>query len=139
MIGTKKQETKFNKNAAADPNAFNTIAYGTFVNGNIKSEGDMKINGKLEGNIVATGKVLIGKTGIVIGNVECTRSDISGTVEGKLIIKEILSLKASAKVVGDIITPKMSIEPGASFDGTCKMSNKGEIISAPKIDIKKKP
>ncbi len=138
MIGTKKQETKAKKPSVVDPNAFNTIAYGTSVSGNINSDGDMKINGTLEGNIIAKGKVLIGQTGIVKGNIECTKSDISGTVEGKLIIKEILSVKSTAKISGDIITSKLSVEPGATFDGTCKMNNKGGLSSAPKVDTNKK-
>ncbi len=53
----------------------------------------------------------------------CKNSEVSGIVEGKIIVGQLLNLKASSKIFGDIVTVKLSIEPGAVFSGNCKMSD----------------
>jgi cytoskeletal protein CcmA (bactofilin family) len=65
---------------------------------------------------------VIGPTGKVKGEVFCKNSEVSGIVEGKISVGQLLTLKNSSKIVGDIITFKLSIEPGAKFTGNCKMS-----------------
>ena len=111
------------KNQTPNPGALNIISEGTKIVGDLISDGDIRINGTHEGNITVAGKVLIGTSGKVAGNMQCKSSEISGTVTGKIIVKELLSLKATAKINGDIITDKLSVEPGAEFNGTCKMNN----------------
>jgi cytoskeletal protein CcmA (bactofilin family) len=73
------------------------------------------------GSITSSGKVVIGETGKMEGEINCETSNISGTVKGKVTVKDILSLQASARINGDIETNKLSIEPGASFTGSCNM------------------
>ena len=92
------------------------------------------MDGKLKGSINTKGKVVVGSTGMVDGDVVCDNADISGELKGKISVSELLSLKSTAKLDGDIITNKLAIEPGASFSGSCGM---GGVIKDIK-DVEKK-
>jgi cytoskeletal protein CcmA (bactofilin family) len=102
--------------------AINLISNGTDITGDIKSTGDIRIDGTLSGNLATKGKVVIGTTGKVKGEIICRNSEVSGSIEGKITVNQLLILKASSKILGDIATSKLSIEPGAIFSGNCKMS-----------------
>ena len=106
-----------------DNTTINLISNGTDITGDIKSNGDIRIDGSLKGNLSTKGKVVVGPTGKVNGEVTCRNSEISGIIEGKITVGQLLNLKASSKILGDITTSKLSIEPGAIFSGTCKMSD----------------
>jgi cytoskeletal protein CcmA (bactofilin family) len=110
---------KYNEAEAA---AINLVSSGTDITGDVKSSGDLRIDGTLNGNLNTKGKVVIGPTGRVNGEVICKNSEVSGTVEGKITVHQLLILKISSKIFGDIVTSKLSIEPGAIFSGNCKMS-----------------
>ena len=101
--------------------AINIITDGTLVKGDITATGDFRLDGTLEGNIQLNGKLVVGDSGVVNGNVLCQNANIIGTVNGNLSVKELLSLSASARVRGDILINKLSIEPGAVFSGKCRM------------------
>jgi len=124
-LGKKKSETMANYQENAI-NSINSFAQGTEITGEVKSAGDVRIDGKLKGNVNIKGRLVIGATGHVEGEIICANCDISGTVSGKITVSELLSLKSSANINGDIITKKISIEPGAMFTGTCKMDGKQE-------------
>ena len=76
---------------------------------------------EVESNIQLNGKLVVGDSGVVNGNVLCVNANIIGTVNGNLSVKELLSLNATARVKGDILINKLSIEPGAVFTGKCRM------------------
>ena len=99
----------------------NMIGAGTVINGDIQSNGDIRIDGTLKGSVKTDGKLVVGEAGTVEGDVSCDNADISGSLSAKITVSQLLSLKASAKLDGDIITNKLSIEPGASFSGSCSM------------------
>ncbi len=111
---------KFNE---PDNTTINLISNGTEITGDIKSNGDIRIDGSLNGNLNTKGKVVIGTTGKVKGEVICKNSEVSGILEGKITVGQLLNLKASSKINGEIVTNKLSIEPGAVFSGNCKMSD----------------
>ncbi len=113
-----------NKNQPVDASSVNLIGGGTKITGDITSAGDVRIDGHLSGNIVIAGKFVLGPNGMVEGNISSASADISGEVKGKVNVTEILSLKSSARINGDIITGKLAIEPGALFTGTCTMGAK---------------
>ncbi len=113
-----------NKNQSVDASSVNLIGNGTKIVGDITSAGDFRIDGHLTGNIVTTGKFVLGISGVVDGNVTAVNADLSGEVKGKVNVSEMLSLKNSAKISGDIVTGKLAIEPGALFTGTCNMGAK---------------
>ena len=106
-----------------DNTTINLISNGTEITGDIKSNGDIRVDGSLTGNLNTKGKVVIGPTGKIKGEVLCKNSEVSGIIEGKISVVQLLNLKASSKILGDIATSKLSIEPGARFTGTCKMSD----------------
>ncbi len=99
----------------------NIITAGTTIKGDIVATGDFRLDGTLEGKIQLNGKLVIGDTGLVKGNILCQNANIIGTVDGNLSVKELLSLHSTARVKGDIIINKLSIEPGAVFTGKCQM------------------
>lgn len=99
----------------------NIIGKNTSIIGDIISEGDFRIDGKIEGTIKTTGRVVIGKSGSVSGKVECNNSDIEGKFSGELFVLSLLTLKSSAKISGNVLIGKLSVEPGAEFNATCAM------------------
>jgi cytoskeletal protein CcmA (bactofilin family) len=111
-------------------NSSNTIGKGTFLEGNIETFGNIRIEGKVVGNIKSKSKVALGNQSHVQGNIIAQNADIEGEVKGKLEIFEVLVLKATAVINGDIHTGKMVVEPGAVFNGTCKM---GAVVKDIKI------
>ena len=109
------------KNQEHDNNGINLIGSGTSIKGDINSDGDIRIDGNLTGNLTTKGKVVIGNTGKINGEIRCKNADISGKIEGKIYVSELMQLKASSKFLGEITTNKLAIEPGAGFTGSCKM------------------
>ena len=101
--------------------AVNMIGAGTIITGDIVSKGDIRVDGTLKGSVNTEGKVVLGREGVIEGDVVCKDADISGTIKAKITVSQLLSLKANAKLNGDIIANKLSIEPGAAFSGSCSM------------------
>lgn len=116
------------------PDRLNRIVEGTEVRGNIRTESNIRIDGVLHGNLETHGRVVIGSTGFIKGEVVCMDADIEGNIEGNIRISNQLCLRATAKVTGNITTGKIVIENGAEFDGNCKMSN-GKNVSELAKDI----
>ena len=110
----------------------NLIGTGTMIEGNIVSNGDIRIDGSLKGNLTTKGKAIVGDTGKIIGEVNCKNFEVEGTVEGKLVVVDLLSLRAKSKILGDISTSKLAIEPGAVFTGKCDMSGSNQYLNATK-------
>ena len=133
---TNKNETMKKSETTA---SVNMIGAETIITGDIISKADIRIDGTLKGSINTEGKVVLGREGMIEGDVICEDADISGTIKAKITVSQLLSLKTTAKLKGDIITNKLSIEPGAAFSGSCSM---GAVIKdlkdAGKIEQKEK-
>jgi len=99
----------------------NSIMEGTSIEGEVRSDSNIRIDGRVKGIINVRGRLIVGTSGVVEGDVTCQSSDIEGTVMGKINCQDLLSLKATAKLTGDINTKKLAIEPGAIFTGNCSM------------------
>ena len=110
------------KSVEIESPSINLFGAGTIVKGEITSNGDFRIDGTLIGTINSKGKVVIGTTGIVEGEIICQNADISGVIKARVTVAELLALKSTAQLTGDIITNKLSVEPGAKFSGACSMS-----------------
>ena len=114
--------TKEEKKAADEiTNSTNNIGKGTVVEGNIEASGNIRIEGKIIGNLKSKSKAALGQSSVVDGNVIAQNADVEGTVRGKVEITDLLVLKSTATVHGDISTGKLVVEPGAVFNGSCKM------------------
>ena len=114
---------KNDKKSAASQDNFsaNTIQAGTSINGEVNSEGSIRIDGKLDGSLNTKGKLVVGNTGVITGDVLCQNANIEGRIDGKLAVKEMLILKQSAVIHGDISTLKLVVEEGAIFNGKIVM------------------
>lgn len=119
------KQSKENSSTGSRPEAvgssINLIGAGTVIEGDIRSNGDIRIDGSVYGHVISKAKVVIGNTGLVEGDVTCQNADVSGTVKGKTSVSELLFLKASSKISGDIVTGKLVVEVGATFTGSCNM------------------
>lgn len=118
---------------------FNRIVTGTKIKGELNADTDIRIDGTVDGNINSKGKVVLGKTGIITGELNCVNAEIEGKVNAQIKVTELLSLKASAKVEGDVITKKIAIEPGAVLSGSIDMNQSSNYnqSKAPDVKIKK--
>ena len=115
------------RNNEVQTTAVNLVCDGTSINGNIDATRDIRIDGFVKGKITVKGKVVIGPTGKVEGDITCQTIDVSGRVEGNILVSELISLKSSSMILGNINTVKISVEPGAKFTGTCKMGNEASM------------
>jgi len=100
------------------------IARGTFIKGNVRSNGNIRIEGKIVGDIITDDKVSIGESSFIEGKIEAKDAEVAGEVKGKLEITNLLTLKNSSVINGNIITNKLEIESGAVFKGNCKTGTK---------------
>ena len=115
---TNNQEYKSGKSRTMERNVI--AKNSTFV-GEITSDGDFRVDGILEGTLKTKGKVIIGVDGFIKGTIEATNAEIEGRFSGQLSIANILTIKATANISGDIVVGKLSIEPGATFNASCSM------------------
>jgi cytoskeletal protein CcmA (bactofilin family) len=115
------------KNNVPESQSINQLGAGTVIKGDIQSNGDVRIDGTLVGSIHSKGKIVIGQSGKVEGEIHCQNAVVSGGVKAKINCSELLELKSSAKFSGEITTNKLAIEPGANFSGTCNMSTQNQL------------
>ena len=101
----------------------NIIATGTKVVGSLTSEGDIRIDGIIEGDVEASGKVVVGKSGEIHGSLKSANAYFEGKFTGKLNLSGTLTLKPSAHIEGDVSIEKLAVEPGATFNVTCVMKS----------------
>lgn len=116
------------KNNEAETPVINLIGNGTMIKGDIQANGDMRIDGTLKGSLNAKGKVVIGTTGNVDGEITCQSADFSGVVKANIVVNDLLIIKSTAQVTGEIKVGKLAIEPGARFTGNCIMTDGGARI-----------
>jgi len=111
------------KNGIVEAPSRNAIGNGTIIKGDIESNGDFRIDGELTGTIRTKGKVVIGSTGKIEGEIFCQNADVEGIVNANMTVSDLLTLKSTARLNGDVSTSKLAIEPGAQFLGSCKMGS----------------
>jgi cytoskeletal protein CcmA (bactofilin family) len=125
MFGSSTKKPQENKKsmATSTPNAggINMLVHGTSVEGTIKADNDIRIDGELKGHLYCKGKLIIGPTGKIEGEVVCTNAVVEGQFEGTMKVEEILSVRETARITGDITTDKLTVQSGATFNVTCAM------------------
>ncbi|MFM7023668.1 MAG: polymer-forming cytoskeletal protein [Flavobacteriales bacterium] len=97
------------------------IAEGTVFQGDIISSKGIRIDGLVKGSVSCDGKIVVGRTGVIEGDIKCQNAEIEGVLKSAILVKELLELKATANLMGEIVTGRLSVEPGATFTGSCKM------------------
>lgn len=111
--------------------SINIISEGTVIKGDIIANGDFRIDGELAGNISSKGRLVVGPKGKVEGEIKCANIEVSGYIKGKISARELLNMKATSKIAGDIIAGKLSVEPGSVFTGTCAMGDPNQNNESP--------
>lgn len=114
-------ETKKKRANEAARGQSNRIGKSTSIKGDVVSKSDFRIDGKLDGSVKTSGKIVIGISGVITGKVICENADIEGRFQGELFVSNLLTLKKTAIIEGDVTVSKLSIEPGATFNATCAM------------------
>jgi len=99
----------------------NSIASGSKLTGELVSSGDVRIDGHLKGSITTQGRLVLGESGVVDGQIKCQTAIIEGQLKATIIVEELLTLKSKAKLSGEIVAGQLAIEPGAVFTGKCSM------------------
>lgn len=120
-------------------NSTNTIGKGTYLEGSIETYGNIRIEGKIKGDVKSKSKIALGHSSQVEGNIIAQNADIEGEVKGKIEVSELLVLKATAVINGDIVTGKMVVEPGAVFNGACKMGTTNKEIKLGENGLQTRP
>ena len=114
----------FGGNATHDQSdRLNKILSGTEITGDIVSDSNLLIEGEIIGNVSCSGKVFIGTSGKIKGNLVCVNAEVDGAMDGELTIENLLVLHSTARIKGDIQTLKLTIEEGAYFEGACVMKS----------------
>ena len=102
-------------------NSHNTLSSGTIIRGDVFAEEDLRVDAQVDGNIECKGKVIVGSGGVVTGYIKCKNAELMGVVSGNLIVDGRLTLKATVSYSGDITARALEVEPGAVFNGACRM------------------
>ena len=103
-------------------NSATLISQGTVLQGDLKSEADLRIDGTIHGNVTSTAKIIVGPTGFVEGDIHGLQADITGKVIGNISVKELAQLRTKAEVKGNITAVSLQIESGAAFNGQSIMT-----------------
>lgn len=127
MFGSKKNKEANISNDSTSTGSkslsLNTLVKGTVIKGDIKAESDIRIDGKIEGTLDCSSKVIIGPTGVVEGEITCVNAVIEGRFDGNLVVKETLSLKETAIINGDASYDKLIVQQGAVINAAIKRNN----------------
>lgn len=122
---------------SAGSHALNSVVQGTVLEGSVNSESDFRVDGTIKGKLNCDAKVIIGPQGFVDGEIRCKNAMIEGRFEGKLQVSELLNIRESAKVSGDVTTNKLIVQSGAIYNVTCNMgSDKRSTLNESKIQAK---
>ena len=124
MFGSTKktEEPKTSTATAANPNALNALVKGTAVEGSIRSESDIRIDGTVKGKLTCNAKVIIGPTGYVDGEIKCQNAVIEGKFTGNIHVAELLNVRESAEIHGEVHTSKLNVVAGAIFNVAVHMT-----------------
>ena len=107
--------------AVSNPKAMNQLGQGTVINGEINSDADIRIDGIVRGNVISKGKIVLGATGVIEGDIRSENAYIEGRVSGRVEVSDLLILSKTSFINGDIMIKKLVVEEGAKFNGKCTM------------------
>lgn len=140
MFNNTKTEQKGKTNGISTPStsSSNSLVLGTNIEGSVQADKDIRIDGSLKGNLNCKGKVIIGPTGFVSGDVQCENAVIEGRFEGMIIVGDVLHVKETARVEGDVTTQKLVVQPGSIFNVKCKMGAAPSGTPARKVSLDEK-
>lgn len=124
MFGNNKKPVADSSGSSQSYSAsgINSLVAGTSIEGTIKAQSDIRIDGDLNGNLECSGRVIIGTDGRITGDVQCQNAIIEGYMQGVLTVTEELDIRESGSVNGEVNTGKLKIAPGGIFNVNCNMN-----------------
>lgn len=123
MFGSKKAVDNTVTNSTHNTGATNSIVQGTIIEGVIRANNDIRVDGSLNGELFCEGRVIIGKEGYVDGEIKCENAIVEGKFNGKLVVTDTLQVKDTANIKGDVQTGNLVVQAGAKFDVSCGMGS----------------
>jgi len=133
MFGNKNQNANSSSSILPSPSHINTLGEGTNAEGNINTTSDLRVDGNIKGTVNCGGKLIVGPTGFIDGDITSSNAVIEGTINGNIIIHEVLDIRESATVTGEVKTNKLLVQNGATFTGNCDMGHKVKHISKKEV------
>ena len=118
-------------------NSISRISAGTVIKGEIISPSDIRIDGTFEGKVQTKGRVVVGETAVVKGDIICENIDLWGKVNGNVYVKDTLALMEGCQVDGNLNIKRLSVELGATFNGNCRMITDGEFNKVAGVEVAK--
>jgi cytoskeletal protein CcmA (bactofilin family) len=138
MFGSTKEsdDSKKNTPVTSSSGALNALVKGTVVEGSLRCDNDLRVDGTIKGKLNCQAKVIIGPTGVVEGEIHCQNAVIEGRFKGTLHVTELLNVRETAEVEGEITTNKLLVQSGARFNVSCKMVTGLANGAAKSFDVK---
>lgn len=134
MFGSSKStdDNKSNNNSTSASSGLNALVKGTSVEGTVRCDSDIRVDGTIRGKLICKAKVIVGPTGVIEGEVTCQNAVVEGRVKGIVSVTELLNVRETADVDGDISTGKLLVQSGAKFNVACKMDQGAQSNGASK-------
>lgn len=118
----KKDAGKTSIMPTSSSHSLNSLVQGTMVEGKVKATNDIRVDGSIKGDLICDSKVIIGPSGVVEGTIKCQNAVIEGRFEGTMKVKELLNIRESAKVTGDVTYGKLIVQSGAVISGSYEVA-----------------
>ena len=125
--------------ANVNVNSISRISTGTVIKGEIMSPYDIRIDGTFDGKVQSKGRVVVGETAVVKGDIICENIDLWGKVEGNIYVKDTLSLMEGCSVTGNLNVRRLAVELGSTFNGNCRMITESEFDKISGTESAKEP
>ena len=113
-----------------DVNAVSRISEGASVTGELRSQTDIRVDGRVNGKMVSEGRIVVGEGAVIEGEIHCCDLDLWGSVKGEVYVRNMLSVKSSASVEGGIHVRRLQVELGAAINGSCHMISEADFDAA---------
>ena len=124
MFGSNKENGKVKSSTnSSQGGSLNSLVQGTVIEGTLRSESDIRIDGTIKGKLICNAKVILGPTGRIEGEIKCRDAVIEGTFSGELEVGELLNIRETASVEGEVHTQKLIVQSGAEFNVSCTMGS----------------
>lgn len=128
--GKKETGTKSSPSpASGGGHSLNSIVQGTKIEGTINANSDIRVDGSIKGKLFCDAKVIIGPSGQVEGEIRCINAVVEGKFTGTITVKELLNIRETASIQGDVAYGKLIVQPGGTIDGTISMGGQKKSIA----------
>ena len=122
-----------------DVNEVSRISQGVVIKGDLYSQSDIRVDGRIEGMIISDGRIVVGESATINGSLMCSNLDLWGDAQADIYVSDLFSIKSTARVTGNIHVRKLQVEMGAQLNGTCRMISEEEFAGKREALVKDFP